>query len=390
MINWEAKEAIYNREKKEYIENADSSLPLNDVTFQIPDALPKKPAPLRFTVSDITSQKLVRHCSIRPEGTLCYLDEMTGWIDKMTTDKTGDDNATWLEGYSASNYTLDRVVDGEIQCDNFAVSIYGNVQPKVLKSKIKVLARDGILQRFIPVILRKRFNKVGTPIPEQGSKIRLWEQHIRTIHANAQLRYTLDEGAYNKFREFQHWVEDYKRNLERVDDDDTVMTAVGKVEGVVGRLALIFHLVENPYDVRVPEGTMSRVIEWTKNFIIPSYRHTYGQSGASRDIEIEICLMEHIVQQADTKDTITIRDLKRISKAVMRKLEVERDDAKTSLLKEAMDYLEEQNWVTLLQDIGNSTTWRINSKVGTEFKEYRDKIRDEAKRTKASKDVICI
>jgi hypothetical protein len=72
---------------------------------------------------------------------------------------------------------------------------------------------------------------------------------------------------------------------------------------------LIFHLVENPYDVRVPEGTMSRVIEWTKNFIIPSYRHTYGQSGASRDIEIEICLMEHIVQQADTKDTITIRDL---------------------------------------------------------------------------------
>jgi hypothetical protein len=61
--------------------------------------------------------------------------------------------------------------------------------------------------------------------------------------------------------------------------------------------------------------------------------------------------MEHIVQQADTKDTITIRDLKRISKAVMRKLEVERDDAKTSLLKEAMDYLEEQNWVTLLQPI---------------------------------------
>jgi hypothetical protein len=99
----------------------------------------------------------------------------------MTTDKTGDDNATWLEGYSASNYTLDRVVDGEIQCDNFAVSIYGNVQPKVLKSKIKVLARDGILQRFIPVILRKRFNKVGTPIPEQGSKIRLWENTVKRI-----------------------------------------------------------------------------------------------------------------------------------------------------------------------------------------------------------------
>jgi hypothetical protein len=38
----------------------------------------------------------------------------------------------------------------------------------------------------------------------------------------------------------------------------------------------------------------------------------------------------------------------------MRKLEVERDDAKTSLLKEAMEYLEEQNWVTLLQDIGIS------------------------------------
>jgi hypothetical protein len=62
--------------------------------------------------------------------------------------------------------------------------------------------------------------------------------------------------------------------LAKINDDDVVMTAVGKIEGVVGRLALVFHLVNNPHEGEIPEDTMNRAIEFAKNFIIPSYRHT--------------------------------------------------------------------------------------------------------------------
>ena len=41
----------------------------------VPD-MPPQPVPLKITVSDITSQKLVRQAADRPRGLLCHLDEM--------------------------------------------------------------------------------------------------------------------------------------------------------------------------------------------------------------------------------------------------------------------------------------------------------------------------
>jgi hypothetical protein len=64
---------------------------------------------------------------------------------------------------------------------------------------------------------------------------------------------------------------------------------------------------------------------------------------------------------------MTVRDLKRASKKLMRKLEVERDDYKTNLLKDAMMSLEEHNWVTMVQENGKSTIWQINSKLSVSY-----------------------
>jgi hypothetical protein len=47
-------------------------------------------------VGDITSQQLVRHCALRPQGTLCYLDEMVSWVDKIVDKNSNEDRAAWL------------------------------------------------------------------------------------------------------------------------------------------------------------------------------------------------------------------------------------------------------------------------------------------------------
>jgi uncharacterized protein (UPF0218 family) len=70
LIEWEAKEALFNNQKKDYIEAMSTEI-TGDTTIVTPNELPAKPVQLRFTVGDITSQKLIRHCSIRPEGALC-------------------------------------------------------------------------------------------------------------------------------------------------------------------------------------------------------------------------------------------------------------------------------------------------------------------------------
>jgi hypothetical protein len=74
----------YNQMKKDYLEACKQPLPGNDVVNRPPEDIEQPPVPLRLTVGDITSQQLVRHCALRPEGTLCYLDEMVSWVNKIT------------------------------------------------------------------------------------------------------------------------------------------------------------------------------------------------------------------------------------------------------------------------------------------------------------------
>jgi hypothetical protein len=63
--------------------------------------------------------------TLRPEGTLCYLDEMVSWVNKITDKKSGEDRASWLMGYNSDQYELDRVGSGSTYCENIAVSLFG-------------------------------------------------------------------------------------------------------------------------------------------------------------------------------------------------------------------------------------------------------------------------
>ena len=55
---------------------------------------------------------------------------------------------------------------GTILAENYAVSIFGNIQPRVLRESISALAKDGLVQRFIPVPLRADQTRLGNPVPE--------------------------------------------------------------------------------------------------------------------------------------------------------------------------------------------------------------------------------
>ncbi len=151
-LQWEAKEAAYKANKKIFLEEAVSPEALLDPTRElhhVPNLEPQ-PVPLKITVSDITSQKLVRHAAERPRGLLCYLDEMNSWVKKLTDRSSSEDRSTWTVSYESKPYEMDRVGAGSIYCENMAVSIYGNIQPKVFKRTVHDLAEDGLVVRFIP------------------------------------------------------------------------------------------------------------------------------------------------------------------------------------------------------------------------------------------------
>jgi hypothetical protein len=74
--------------------------PLNDFRKIIGMNLCITPSSLSLLIA------LVRHCALRPEGTLCYLDEMVSWVNKITDKKSGEDRASWLMGYNTVNTGL--------------------------------------------------------------------------------------------------------------------------------------------------------------------------------------------------------------------------------------------------------------------------------------------
>jgi hypothetical protein len=54
--------------------------------------------------------------------------------------------------------------------------------PRVLTNSIDKLSKDGIMQRFIPIILRRKFNAVGDPIPKEMSVKPQWDNTARIVH----------------------------------------------------------------------------------------------------------------------------------------------------------------------------------------------------------------
>jgi hypothetical protein len=128
-------------------------------------------------------------------------------------------------------------------------------------------------------------------------------------------------------------------------------------------LILIFNLIEQPYNSVVSEEIVIKVVELVKTFIIPSYKYTYGEAGEDKAKDMDLWIIEYILKVSKDKDTLTLRGLKRSTSAIMRRLEISNKDTKTNFILESMQKLEEQKWVSLVEDSNAITSWKINSKV---------------------------
>lgn len=373
LLDWEGKEAGYEAAKKTFLEwSASPDAMLGGNPPPVPD-LPAQPVPVKITVSDITSQKLVRHVAERPRGLLCYLDEMAAWVRKMTDAKSGEDRSAWVVAYESKPYEMDRVGAGSIHCDNMAVSIYGNLQPKVLQDNLKSLSSDGLLQRFIPAILRDVYTRVGNPLPECMTTTSTWENTLRLIYSLPPQVYRLSEAAYNEYRQFQHWYEQTKQEERLIQTNDVFMTAFGKIEGTTGRLILLQHLMESPFNPMVDVTIAQRVITLIKQYVIPAFRYIFAELGDSDSFDRWIT--DHIIHYSDTSK-ITLSEIKRSAR---RHLDGTANAwAADQKVFGSMQLLESAGWVVRIDDGAREhqhiAEWAINPALPGMFSDYRRKV----------------
>jgi hypothetical protein len=394
MTQWEALDHMYQQSKKHYIEAAATDTEailtgtLNNATLpQVGAEPPPQPVEVKLVVEDITSQKLVRIVADRPRGVMCHLDEMKSWVEKLGDIKSGEDRSCWVKSYEADPYSMDRVSEkGTIKADNMAVSIYGNIQPKVYKDRIAQMSDDGLLQRFIPALLREDFTKRGEPIPDMFSHRALWDMKVREIYALPVMTYKLDPSAYQLFREFQLWYEQTKRDERMLHSVPVFMQAFGKLEGTTGRIILIMHLMENPYSTMVTADTVNRAIEIVQSYVVPAYRYALGETAGMIENSLERYLVEKIVQLSGEQETITLSDLRRL-------LERRIIDAPRHVINQqicdAMEPLESAKWVSIINDHKDRKTWAINAELAKQNSKHRsDIIKAKQRRQDASTALV--
>lgn len=373
LLDWEAKEAAYSSAKKAFLDAASNPEFLMGKELPTVPETPVQPVPLKITVSDITSQKLVRIAADRPRGVLTHLDEMNSWIRKMTDRSSGEDRSAWVVAYESERYEMDRVGAGSIHAENLAVSIYGNIQPRVFQDNVEALSADGLLQRFIPAVLRHDKTRLGQPIPDYMTSADAWENTLRLIFALPPMTYKLSPEAFHVFRDFQAWYERAKQDERLLQSGDTYMTAFGKLEGLTGRIALLFHIIENPFSPLVSASLLERVIRLVRSYVIPAFRYTLGEVGGTS--AFEVWLSEHIIQHSD-QSSVTLSEIKR---AARRPLEyVSSTYAASQMILSAMYELEQANWVARIDDGTKEhqhvAEWLINPALKEMFKEHRAQV----------------
>jgi hypothetical protein len=371
MLFWQAQEAAHAAAMKAYLSSAAAS-PMDEHFASgltpVPD-LPPAPVSKRLTINDITSQKLVRVCEQRPEGVLCYMDEMAAWTSKMASVNSGEDRSCWVVSYEAMPYSMDRVGAGEIRASNLAVSIFGNIQPRVFQKVVPEMAQDGLLQRFLPAALRAECSTVGQPLPDWLSTRGDYERMIRRVHAQPSTRYRLSREALETFNEFMWGCHDLRARERLLMAPDVFMTALGKIEGVCGRLALAMHLAESPDVPAVSGDLMRRAVDLIHSFVIPSIHYAFADLAGAQG-GFEAWVRDFIVQVSD-QVTITLAEIRAAAKAQLDGVPM---NQQAELIRHAMIPLELDGWATIVDDTGRIVRWAIHPEIQVMYAEHRARV----------------
>ena len=372
LLEYEGKEAAWSASHKAYLDYCGSPEALfNGADSPTVLAEPTKPAALILKVNDITSQKLVRIAVDRPRGVACVLDEMASWVTKVVDPKSGDDRSSWVAGYEGRSDRMDRVGDGTIMADNFAVSIYGNIQPRVFLEKCKQLATDGLLQRFIPAITAKqsKSHQLGVTIPDFLQNRVQYETALRLAYSMPPQQYTLSEKAAHSFHLFRVWFYDQKDDFELLELAEEFLTAYSKLEGTCGRLALIMHCVESPFSSVVSDDTMGRAIQIVQSYIVPALRYTLCEFAGMDTFDTWV--LNWVCVRAMDHDAFTISDLRQSAVSQLKGLHQWQAEQK---IFSAMWRLETEKYVVRLDDgsrtMAHKAEWALNKRIPLQFDAY--------------------
>lgn len=224
--------------------------------------IPARPA--RCVINDATSEKVAEILSRDPSGSFIVHDELAGWLGSFERYNSGSSaRALYLTAWAGGTFLKDRVgkgktdVDAETHVDNLALCILGGIQPDLLTTKkLGDLTSDGLLQRFLPVLMKPA--KLGNPEHSVEVAEAEYEKLLKSVNALPARKYHFADEAI----EVRNEVLGRLHQLEQVDGlSPSLIGAIGKLKGYFARICMLLHVVQHQENAAQPEplnGTFAR------------------------------------------------------------------------------------------------------------------------------------
>jgi hypothetical protein len=213
------------------------------------DAQPPRPVPVYLQIQDYTGEALVallQELDKRGLSVLVLRDELSGLFGAMNAYRSGKgaDEQQLLELFDGHAFTSLRVSAGDRSYDRCQVSIYGAIQPGVLRELIKGGDPSGKWARFLFSPLPDNTLPLPTVISEEGVAAvhganQALQAYARRIYTLPAQRYQLDGEAIEVFSAYEH-DKQIQAQQARLDAQGALY---GKSAGKVLRVAVLLHLL---------------------------------------------------------------------------------------------------------------------------------------------------
>ncbi|MBD2336154.1 DUF3987 domain-containing protein [Calothrix sp. FACHB-156] len=233
--NYKREMAQYERDEKEWEKNPEAS------------TKPVKPGLPVYFFTDATGEGIKTQAQEAPNKAMfALIDELAGLFNSSNQYRggKGSDRQDMLSYYDGLGQTVLRAAGIKVDVENIYLSIFGGIQPDVLKEHTKDLKdADGHWARFLFVSQPLAASEL--PDDDRGIDFKeLLAGCYRRIASLPKQQYTLSRAAFKRYQPVYKQLEQL-----RVNHSQPGMRAIySKMEGAIGRLALNLHAIEIAMD----------------------------------------------------------------------------------------------------------------------------------------------
>ncbi len=231
-----------------------------------PDAKDATPRPAIYT-GDATVEKLADLCAANPRGLLLVTEELASWLGGIDAYRDGagtKGRGDWLQMYDGGPHQVDRVKRGSIFVPNWSCGVLAAATPAGLRAQLRQLPDDGLIHRFLVVLLKRPGNE--SDIPSRAAQ-EAWGARLRRVFASSTCATTtaahrLSVEAQVLFDRERLAIRD---TLDAVAELSPALAShIGKHPGMLARVALTFHVIDERPGDAIEADTMRQAIAFLR------------------------------------------------------------------------------------------------------------------------------